>query len=42
MAASEKRNALSLADRMKVIEYADKNPGAGTRKIADIFKRGRT
>ena len=42
MAASGKRNALSLADRMKVIEYADKNPGTGTRKIADIFKCGRT
>ena len=37
-----KRNNLSLADKMEVIEYAKKNPSAGTRKIAEVFECGRT
>ena len=36
-----KRNTLCLADKMKVIEYAKQN-NAGTRKIAKVFKFGRT
>ena len=36
-----KRNTLCLADKMKVIEYAKQN-NAGTRKIAEVFKCGRT
>ena len=37
-----KRNTLSLADKMKVIEYTKLNPSAGTRKIAEVFECGRT
>ena len=36
-----KRNTLCLADKMKVIEYSKQN-NAGTRKIAKVFKFGRT
>ena len=39
---ASKQNALCLADKMKVIEYAKQNPSAGTRKIADVFECGRT
>ena len=35
-------NTLSLGDRVKLIDYAKKNPGVGTRRIAEIFKCGRT
>ena len=35
-------NMLSLGDRVKLIDYAKKNPGVGTRRIAEIFKCGRT
>ena len=37
-----KRNTLCLADKMKLIEYAKLNPTIGTRKIAEVFKCGRT
>ena len=37
-----KRNTLSLAAKMKVIEYAKQNPSAGTRKIAEVFECGKT
>ena len=37
-----KRNALCLADKMKVIEYAKQNLSAGTRKIAEVFECGRS
>lgn len=37
-----KRNTLCLADKMKVIEYAKQNSSAETRKIAEVFKCGRT
>ena len=36
------KNTLSLGDRVKLIDYAKKNPGVGTRRIAEIFKCGRT
>ena len=36
-----KQNTLCLADKMKEIEYAKQN-NAGTRKIAEVFKCGRT
>ena len=36
------RNELSLKERVSVIEYAQKNPKTGTRKIAEVFKCGRT
>ena len=39
---AEKSNSLLLAERVKLNEYAKKNPGVGTRKIADIFKCGHT
>ena len=35
------KNTLSLGDRVKLIDYAKKNPGVGTRRIAEIFKCGR-
>ena len=38
----EKRNSLSLAERVILIEYAKKNPGVGMRKIAEVFTYGRT
>ena len=36
------KNTLSLGDKVKLIDYAKKNPGVGTRRIAEIFKCGRT
>ena len=33
---AEKRNGLKLAERVKVIDYASKNPGVGTRKLAMV------
>ena len=36
------KNTLSLGDRVKLIDYAKKNPGVGTRRIAEIFKYGQT
>ena len=35
-----KKNGLTLADHewMKVIKYAENNPGVGTRKIEEGFK----
>ena len=36
------KNTLSLGDRVKLIDYAKKNPGVRTRRIAEIFKCGRT
>ena len=39
---AEKRKSLTLVDRVKVIEYAEANPRVGTRKIAEVFKCGRT
>ena len=36
------KNMLSLGDRVKLIDYANKNPSIGSRKIAQIFKYGRT
>ena len=36
------KNTLSLGNRVEVIDYAKKNPGVGTRRIAEIFKCGRT
>ena len=35
------KNTLSLGDRVKLIDYAKKNPSVGTRRIAEIFKCGR-
>ena len=34
------KNMLSLDDKVKLIDYAKKNPGVGTRRIAEIFKCG--
>lgn len=36
------RNDLSLARKVEVIEYRKKNPTLGSRKIAEVFKCGRT
>ena len=36
------KNMLSLGDRVEVIDYAKRNPGVGTRRIAEIFKCGQT
>ena len=41
-AMAEKRKSLTLADWVKVIEYAEVNPRVGTEKIAEAFKCGRT
>ena len=41
-ALSAKRNALCLANKMKVIEYAKQNLSARTRKIAEVFECGKT
>ena len=35
------KNTLSLDDRVKLIDYAKKNPAVGTRRIAEIFRCGR-
>lgn len=37
-----KRNTLCLADKMKLLEYADQNPAVGMRKIAEVFNCDRT
>ena len=34
------KNALSLGDRVKLIDYAKKNPGVGTGRIAAILSVG--
>lgn len=35
------KNTVSSGDRVKLINYAKKNPGVGTRRIAEIFSCGR-
>ena len=40
-AMAEKRKSLTLANGVKVIEYAKANPRVGTRKIIEVFKCGR-
>lgn len=41
-AAPVKRNELSLKRRMEVLDYADRNPGCGVRKVAKVFDYGKT
>ena len=40
--SKRKRQELTLKQRVEVIEYAQRNPEAGSRKIAEVFKCGRT
>ena len=42
MATAKTRKELLLRKKMVVLEYVEKNPGAGSRKIASILKRGET
>ena len=41
MAEQQLQNTLSLGDRVKLIDYAKKNPGVGTIRITEIFRCGR-
>ena len=36
------KNTLPLGEKVKLINYAKRNPSIGSRKIAEIFKCGRT
>ena len=36
-ATKKSRNELVLKKKVEVIEYANKNPAAGSRKIASVF-----
>ena len=40
--ATKTRNELDLKEKFEVITYAKNNPGAGERKIASVFKCGKT
>ena len=37
-----KRNFFSLAEKVKIINYADENPHLSSRKLAEEFSCGRT
>ena len=36
------RKVLTLKQKVDVVDYVKKNPGTGSRKVADVFKCGKT
>ena len=41
-AMASKRKALTLKDKVGVLDYVKKNPSAGSRKISGVFGCGKT